>query len=155
MTIGICFVEFRPKKATFFMLRVKFGSDCVVLFSPVWNPQCLRACRQMRTRKIYIYIYIHKYIHIYMCICHTWHANAHSECSSCQWRGGVFSHDDHWVFVDRAVNRRRRRGSRSLRRARSPNSWRHDNTLQYHCALCAPAAIMARSRFWDTSSNVV
>ena len=66
-----------------------------------------------------------------------------------------FSLDDHWVSADRSVNRRRR-GSRSLRRARSPNSWRHDNnTLRYHCALCAPAAILASRRFWDSSSNVV
>ena len=48
-----------------------------------------------------------------------------------------FRLDDHSVSADRSVNRRRR-GSRSLRRARSPNSWRHDNnTLRYHCALAA------------------
>ena len=150
VTMGVCFVVFRTKWVrTLFLFFFVCSLDRTVLlsFSPVWNQQCLLACGQMRTRRIFLYTRV--------CVTRgtpTHTANTHHV-------GDVvvsfFSLIDHWVSADRSVNRRRR-GSRSLRRPRSPNSWRHDNnTLRYHCALCGPAAIMASRRFWDSSSNVV
>ena len=131
----------------FFFFVCSLDRTVLLSFSPVWNQQCLLACGQMRTRRIFLYTHV--------CVTRgtpTHTANTHHV-------GDVvvsfFSFIDHWVSADRSVNRRRR-GSRSLRRPRSPNSWRHDNnTLRYHCALCGPAAIMASRRFWDSSSNVV
>ena len=148
----MCFEQNLLRILVLFVLRVQFGSGCAALVFTSVEPAVFARMRTDANQKdIYIYIYIHT------CVCLSHVAHQHTQRTlivSVTW-WCLFSLGDHWVSADRSVNRRRR-GSRSLRRARSPNSWRHhSNTLQYHCALGAPAAIMVSRRFWDSSSNLV
>ena len=107
----------------------------------VWIVLCCSRFHQCGTRNVcahadrceperYVFFFLH------MCVSRVAHQHTQRTLiMSVTWWCLFYSLNDHWVSADRPVNRRRR-GSRSLRRARPPNSWRHDNnTLRYHCAL--------------------
>ena len=147
MTIGICFVVFRTK-----WVRTLFFSALRLAFTSLEPAMFARMRTDANQKDIYINIYI--YIYIYLCVWLSHVAHQHTQRTPIMLVVSFFLSLIigclQIVQSIAAVAVRAHCAAHDHQILGATTATPFDTT-----APCAPAAIMASRRFWDSSSNVV